>query len=230
MTYKEVIESLNNSIDAKFAKSDMHKKILNSKQCVLGVRTPMIRKLAGRMYKNCSREVILALKDGSWEETLLAGLLIGYEKDIKVAFERLFAFCERIDNWATCDCTCSSLKIFKKDDDNKFFDEFLKMAKSEYEFTARVGIIMLMLYYLKPECIEKILKLLPQIGNHAYYVDMAVAWLISFAIVKFEKQTVELFESKKLTKFVQNKAICKCRDSFRVEKTLKEKCCSFPIY
>ena len=70
--------------------------------------------------------------------------------------------------------------------------------------------------------IDKIFVLLQQITNHAYYVDMAVAWLISYAIVKFPEKTIDLLAQKKLTKFVQNKAICKCRDSFRVDKHVKE--------
>lgn len=222
MNYSQIIEELKNIVDSKMAADPMHAKILNTKQKVLGVRTPKLREFARHVYKNATKEAILALKDNFWEETLLAGFILGHNKDISESFEQLKKFSKRIDNWATCDQTCSSLKVFKKDVKNKYFEDFIKLSFSNSEFVARVGLIMLMLYYLKPECIDKILHILPQITNHAYYVDMAVAWFISYALVKFPEKTIGLLQQKKLTKFVQNKAICKCRDSFRVDKSIKD--------
>lgn len=222
MEYVHIIESLKQLADPKMANDPMHARILNTKQRVLGVRTPDLRKFAKVVHKNASKEAILALKDDFWEETLLVGFILGYNKDIDDSFKKLKQFSMRIDNWATCDQTCSAHKIFKKDLNNKYFEKFVDMSLSGEEFVARVGLIMLMLYYLKSECIDRVLKILPQIANHTYYVDMAVAWLISYAIVKFPDKTIELLKEKKLTKFVQNKAICKCRDSFRVDKTVKE--------
>lgn len=229
MNYNEIIKQLKSLADCKMASDPMHARILNTKQKVLGVRTPKLREFAKYVNKNASKEAILALKDDFWEETTLVGFILGFNKDIYDSFKHLKQFSNRIDNWATCDQTCSAHKIFKKDKDNKFFDAFVLMSKNENEFVARVGIIMLMLYYLKPECIDNLLDLLPQITNHTYYVDMAVAWLISYAIVKFPDKTISLLKSKKLTKFVQNKAICKCRDSFRVNAKLKEKLVEYRI-
>ena len=222
MEYNQIIEMLKQCVDQKMANDPMHTKILNTKQKVLGVRTPKLREFAKYVNKNASKEQILALKDEFWEETLLVGFVLGYNKNIDESFEQLKKFSKRIDNWATCDQTCSAHKIFKKDLENKYFEKFVDMSLSDEEFIARVGLIMIMIYYLKPECIDKIFVLLSQITNHAYYVDMAVAWLISYAIVKFPEKTIDLLAQKKLTKFVQNRAICKCRDSFRVDKQVKE--------
>ena len=68
-----------------------------------------------------------------------------------------------------------------------------------------------------------------EVKSTAYYVNMALAWLISFAFMKFKEKTYELLNKKALSKFVQNKAICKCRDSFRVDKTDKENLIKFRI-
>lgn len=229
MEYKEIIDNLKGLIDEKFANDPMHAKILNTQQCVLGVRTHNLREFAKNLCKNAQMNKILPLKDNYWEETLVAGISIAYIKDIDKAYKELTAFCDRIDNWATCDQVCSSLKIFKKDKKNQYLDKFIDMCYSCHDWTARVGIVMLMLYYLKPECIDKVLGALPSVNNHSYYVDMAVAWLISYVVIKFPDRAIELLKSQVLTKFVQNKAISKSRDSYRVSKEVKEELIKYRI-
>lgn len=216
-------------IDEKFASDPMHAKILGTKQRVLGIRTPDLRAFTKELCKNVKMDAILPLKDNSWEETLIAGMSLGYIKDMSVIYAELVAFCNRIDNWATCDQVCSSLKIFKKDKQNEFLDKFINLSYSENQWTARVGIVMLMLYYLKPECINKVLKTMQNITNHSYYVDMAVAWLISYAVISFPDKAIELLKSNTLTKFVQNKAISKSRDSYRVSEEIKEELIKYRI-
>lgn len=51
---------------------------------------------------------------------------------------------------------------------------------------------------------------------------MAISWLISVCFVKFRTDTLELIKSKNLPVFVQNKAISKIRDSYRVANKDKE--------
>ncbi len=229
MEYNEIIENLKELIDEKFASDPMHAKILNTHQCVLGVRTHALREFAKNLCKNAQMGTILPLKDNYWEETLIAGISIAYIKDIDKVYKELTAFCTRIDNWATCDQVCSSLKIFKKDKQNQYLDKFVDMCYSNNDWTARVGIVMLMLYYLKPECIDKVLETMQNISNHSYYVDMAVAWLISYSVISFPDKAIKLLKNKTLTKFVQNKAISKSRDSCRVSQEIKEELIKYRI-
>lgn len=222
MDRKDIICDFEMLADKEWAKDKNHVGIINTKNTIIGVRTADMKALAKKYAKIDLEGTILALKSQYFEENLLYGLLIGQNKDIERCYDMLIGFLPRIDNWAVCDQTCASLKAFEKDKDNKYFDKFLNLSNSNNEFYARVGIIMLMTYYLKPECIDSIFENLLQINNHEYYVDMAVAWLVSVAFVKFEKQTIELLKSKKLQKRVQNKSICKIRDSFRVDLHKKE--------
>ena len=55
-----------------------------------------------------------------------------------------------------------------------------------------------------------------------YYVNMMLAWLLSECFVKYREETFEFLKKHKLNKFVINKGISKCRDSFRVSKEDKE--------
>lgn len=229
MEYETIINDMQKLVDEKFASDPMHAKILATKQRVLGIRTPDLRMFVKKLCKNVEMDTILPLKDNYWEETLVAGMSIAYIKDINRAYAELMKFCTRIDNWATCDQVCSSLKIFKKDKQNLFLDKFIDVCYSENQWTARVGIVMLMSYYLKPECIDKILIAMQNITNHTYYVDMAVAWLISYVVINFPNKAIMLLERKKLTKFIQNKAISKSRDSYRVSENIKEKLIKYRI-
>ncbi len=227
MEYKRIIHNLRSLADQKLLASDRQQKIINTNQKILGVRTGELRDFAKTLANDDLQGNFSILKDNYFEETLLAGFIMGHVKDIDLAYNMLISFIARIDNWATCDQTCSSLKVFKKDKDNRYFQDFLNMATSSSEFTARVGLIMLMCYYLKPECIDQVLELLPIIKNHSYYVDMAASWLISVSIIKFKDQTLKLIKSQTLSKFVQNKAISKCRDSYRIDANLKEELKSY---
>lgn len=229
MNYNEIIRQMHLLIDEKFANDPMHANILNTKQTVLGIRTPALRGFVKSLCKNVKLNMILPLKDNSWEETLVAGMSLAYINDINIVFAELERFCARIDNWATCDQVCSSLKIFKKDKGNLFFENFIHLCYVQDQWTARVGIVMLMLYYLKPECIDKVFVAIQNLKNHTYYVDMAVAWLISYAIIKFPTETTALLSNKTLAKFVQNKAISKIRDSYRVDQKLKDQVVNFRI-
>ena len=62
-----------------------------------------------------------------------------------------------------------------------------------------------------------------------YYVNMANAWLVAECFTKQRDKTLNLIKNKTLNKFVQNKAISKCRDSFRVSPEDKELLKTFRI-
>ena len=49
-----------------------------------------------------------------------------------------------------------------------------------------------------------------------YYVQMAVAWLISICYIKYPVSTTKYIENNKLDNFTHNKAIQKIKDSYRV--------------
>ena len=55
-----------------------------------------------------------------------------------------------------------------------------------------------------------------------YYIKMAAAWALSVCFVKYRDLTWEAFASKTMNPWVQNKAIQKCRESYRVSAEDKE--------
>ncbi|MBQ4541480.1 MAG: DNA alkylation repair protein [Clostridia bacterium] len=212
-----------------------HIKILNTKQNVIAISMSNIRKFAKQIFK-AGYEKFLELSlpnnfhDEFYEETLIQGLVIAEIKDLEKQKEYFKKWIHKIDNWSTCDTVVSTMKGLKNSKEkNKHFEFYYGLCFDKREFVSRFGIIVLMTCFLEDAFIDKILEMCETVKSDAYYVNMALAWLLSFAFMKFKEKTYELLNKKTLSKFVQNKAICKCRDSFRVEKQDKKNLIKFRI-
>lgn len=182
---------------------------------IIGVRIPQLRKIGKGLADN----------DFPWEyfeEVMLHGFYIGYAK---LSFEnRLFLldeFVPRIDNWAVCDCVCSGLKFINKNK-AEFLEYLKKYMDSEQEYEIRFAIVVLMNYYLDEEYSDFAVDYFKSIKSDYYYVNMAAAWALSVAFVKFRNKVMPLIENNVLTKEIHNMAISKIRDSFRVDKETKQ--------
>ena len=68
----------------------------------------------------------------------------------------------------------------------------------------------------KRQYIDSTLKELNNVRHDGYYVKMAVAWALSLCFVKQRAKTLVLFQNNELDAFTYNKALQKCRESFRV--------------
>ena len=151
---------------------------------------------------------------------MVKGFLIGYKKcDIDERLKVLSDFVPLIDNWAVCDCVCSTLKFTEKN--RQAVWDFLMQYIDGTEYEVRFLVVMLMNYYLVDEYIDRVNNILLSIDREEYYINMAVAWALSVAFVKYENAVMEIFENKTLPVWVHNKAIQKTCESFRVSKETK---------
>lgn len=182
---------------------------------IIGVRIPQLRKIGK------------ALKDDDflwdyYEEKMLHGFYIGYAK---LSFEeRLFlldSFVPQIDNWAVCDCACSSLKFINKNKAD-FLEYLKKYMNSEKEYEIRFSIVVLMDYYIDDKYSDFAVNYFKSIKSDYYYVNMAAAWALSVAFVKYREKVMPIIENNFLTKDIHNMTISKIRDSFRVDKETKD--------
>lgn len=211
-----------------FAKQDLEYKEFHSGLCpnvdkIIGVRMPELRKMAKEIAITNYAEFLKNAKDEYYEELVLQGLVIGYAKiSIEETFEYLKKFVPKINSWAVCDTTCSNLKITKKYMQQmwEFLEQYIN-SKNEYEI--RFALVMYLNYYLTDEYIDLILQKIDKITNKEYYVQMAIAWLISFAYIKQKDKTEMYLKKNNLDKFTQNKSIQKICESYRVSNDDKEK-------
>jgi 3-methyladenine DNA glycosylase AlkD len=84
-------------------------------------------------------------------------------------------------------------------------------------------------YYFDDEYIDRVIDVLKSITSDYYYVNMALAWALSSAFVKYEDKVTKLLKSKTLSKDVQNKTIQKIKESYKVSNDTKMKMNSFKI-
>ena len=141
-------------------------------------------------------------------------------KDFDKCAEEVTKFLPFVDNWATCDMM--SPKIFKTNP-QKTFELIQKWIKSDSIYTARYAIVTLMSNFLDEYFSEKHLDMVKNAVCDEYYINMAIAWYFSMALVKQYEKTIPLFENRVIeNKWVHNKSLQKARESRRIRPEIKE--------
>ena len=195
---------------------EFNQKLLPGVEHVLGVRLPILRKLAKEIAKDDFR-VYLAeaqaqiTRDSIHEEIMVQGLVIGYAKMEQEEYRKcLDEFVLKITNWSVCDSCVTGFKFLKTYRDSK------------EEFEIRFMVVAMMNHFVDEEHIEEILSICNEIRHEGYYAKMAVAWALQVCYVKFPEKTRKLLENSSMDDFTHNKAIQKIRESYQVSREEKE--------
>lgn len=188
---------------------------------VLGVRLPILRKIAKEIYTSGKWEEFLNCDNCEFmEETMLQGMVIGLVKPEDI-LKYTAKFVPKINNWAVCDSFCTGLKFTKKN--KKLVWDFIQpYFKSSQEFEIRFAFVMLLDYFIEEEYIDRVLDLIDEFKDERYYSRMAVAWALSVCFVKFPEKTFKYLKKFKLDNWTFNKSLQKIRESYRVSKEMKE--------
>ena len=192
-----------------------------SKDKIIGVRMPILRKIAKEIVDDSYIDVFLEeLPHKYQEENILHGILLSIKyKDIDILLDKLDNFLGYTDNWAITDVI--SPKLFKKYPD-KVYEYIKKWVSSNYEYTIRFGVVSLLQFYLDDNYNIEILELVRNIKSDYFYVNMAIAWFYSFALIKQYDDMIKYFEDKKLDKWIHNKSIQKACESYRISIDKKD--------
>ena len=189
-------------------------------ETVIGVRTPELRKLAKKLYKeNNYEEFINDLPHKYFDENQLHAFIISEIKDYDECLNEFNKFLPYIDNWATCDQP--SPKAFIKNPD-KLINEIKKWIKSKETYTIRFGVSMLMRVYLDDNFKPEYLEMVSKIRSDEYYVNMMIAWFFATALAKQYDSTISYIENNKLDTWTHNKTIGKAIESYRVTNEHKD--------
>lgn len=189
---------------------------------ILGVRLPLLRKTAARLAQGDVRAVLASACDGSFEETLLQGMILGLANmELPERLERIAAFVPKITNWATCDASCATYRFAQKHRQEVF--EFLyPYLQSDREFDCRFAVVMLLNHFLTQEYVEQVLDILEEMRHPGYYSRMAVAWAVSACYIKFPNPTMAMLERRKMEPWTWNKALQKIVESRQVKGETKQ--------
>ena len=147
-------------------------------------------------------------------------MVIGLAKmPIQEKLQQIKKFVPKIDNWAVCDVSCAGFKVKEKEQLWEFIKTY-QNSKKEYEL--RFMIVMMLDHFVEEKYVQSIFATIDTIKNDEYYVQMAVAWLLSVLYVKFPKETLVYLKRTNIDNFTFNKAIQKMIESYRVNKEDKE--------
>lgn len=216
ITAENIKDILNEYIDEKF--KDFTSALIPGARPILGVRVPILRKLAKEIAEGDWQTYLREASEDSYEEVAIKGFVIGYAKaELEVLLPYIAEHIEKINDWSLCDGFCSNLKVVKKHRE-EFLEFLLPYAKIDDEFKQRVVAVMLMTYYLTDDYIDLSLKTLDALKNEEYYCKMAVAWAIATAWAKQREKTCcyMLDGNNTLNDWTYNKAIQKMLESYRV--------------
>ena len=191
------------------------------KDRIIGVRAPIWQSIAKQIIKNGEDdEFLFSLPHYYLEENNLHAAILSKKR---CSFEETLMLTEKflpyIDNWATCD---SFLPAAFKDDPEKVLPHINRWLKSEHTYTVRFAIVLLFKLFLKAHFRPEINNMLKGIKTDDYYINMALAWYYSVALVEQYDHTIKILEEKSLSKFVQNKSIQKTIDSYRISNKTKD--------
>ncbi len=220
--FMDIIKRLEKEADKNYQK--FSSSLLPNVNNVLGVRLPVLRRLAKEIVKEDKFKNFLSEKKHKYmEEYMLKGMLIGLLKEpVGEIINYIRLFVSQIDNWAVCDSFCNSLK-FTKNNLEKVWDFLQPYSESSSEYEIRFAYVMLLNYYLIDEYIDKVLCLVDKFKDDRYYAKMSVAWLVSMCYIKYPLKTEQYLKKSKLDNWTYNKSIQKICESFKVEKNIKMK-------
>lgn len=202
---------------------DFHSRLMPNidRELVIGVRTPALRKLAKAFAKEPEcREYLKELPHKYYEENNLHAYLIEYlAKEAGEALMLTEEFLPYIDNWATCDTFAP--KAFKEDL-AAVYNKTVEWMQSPHEYTVRYGIVTQLRLFLDDEFRPEMLEFMARINREEYYINMAIAWYYSFALIKQYDAAIPLFTERRLDKWIHNKALQKAMESYRIDKETKD--------
>ena len=220
MLKEKIREKLYQMQDLKY--KQFHSSLCPNVDNIIGVQVPKLRHIAKEISKGDYRQYLELDDITFYEEKVIQGVLIGISRlSIEETKKYLERFIPKIDSWAVCDVVCSSIKIANKHQD-EMWELLEKYINSNKEFEVRFAVVMYLDYYLNEQYIDKVIENISKIHSDKYYVQMAIAWLISVSYVKQKEKTLKYLKNNNLYDFTYNKALQKIIESYRVNSEEKE--------
>lgn len=217
--YNKFIEYLKSIREESY--KEFSEKITFTKYEILGIRLPKLRSIAKEIKRGDYRTFLNRKKSTYYEEVMLHLLVLASIKKVEECMLYFDDAINLIDNWALCDTFCNSLKLVAKNKEY-FLKVIEKLLKNKDVYHIRVGLILLLCYYVEEPYLDFIANALDNIQSEEYYVNMAMAWLVCEIFIKGESFGLHYLEHNHLNKFTINKSISKIRDSYRVSKEMKD--------
>lgn len=226
--YDILLERLRRESDERYRV--FNESLIPGTERTYGVRAPALRKIAKELLQGDWRAFLSLVRAGSHEERLLQGMVCaGAKCSLDEKLTLLHTFLPRINNWAVCDTTAGACK-WKEADLPAVWDFFAPCLQSQQEFEVRFAVVQLMDYFWRAEWIDRSLAAYRHRPAPGLLCHHGPGLGIERLFCQQRAKTLPLLEQGVFPAAVHNKAIQKCRESYRVSaedkaylNTLKKK-------
>lgn len=211
---EEIRQALEENRDPAYAAFAARLNPNLSPECILGVRQPVIRRLAKRFAAAPDMEDFLSeLPHRTYEENNLHGAVLSRFRDYEKTVFLLDAFLPFVDNWATCDMI--SPVCFRKN--RPLLREKIPLwIASPLPFVCRFGIEMVQSHFLDEDFDPDLMALVAGVNREEYYVKMMVAWYFATALTKQREAAMPYLAEHRLPDWIHRKTVQKACESFRI--------------
>lgn len=221
MNSEEFESRLRSLADPKYR--EFHSKLIPGTENVLGIRMPELRKLAKEICKG-DWQGFLELVPTCYDFTMVRAIVLATAPmGLEERLERLDRFIPEVDNWAVNDTLCCSFKIGRKEDREKLWRYCVELVGRHEEFPSRVGAVMMLNHFIDDEHVDLINDILVSCPRCGYYLDMGVAWTLSFCYIRYPGRTEAAIFDGRLETEVLRMTVRKICDSYRINKEDKER-------
>lgn len=185
---------------------------------MLGVRLPILRKIAKRLAEEDGMESMKGIGKEYFEEIMLRGMVIGC---VPIPFREkipaIKAFLPEITNWSVCDSFCAGLKGAAKEPEAAW--ELIRECLADTRtYFRRFALVMEMNCFLDDAHMESVLESTVSVGEEDYYVKMAAGWCLAECYAAAPEKTDRLLRSGGLHPDVFRLALRKIRESRKIEE------------
>ncbi len=202
------------------AYKEFNSKLIPGTRHLIGIRTPILRKIAAQIMRGDYRGFIACKKGGYHEELMIEGMVLCLKK---CPYDEMLVdmkyFTPKIYNWAICD----TLKFNGiRGNREKFISDADFFLESGSDWQKRFGLGCLMQFFLDDEYIDAVLEKCAAVRSDFYYVKMMQAWLYATAAAKCRDKTMDFITAHDIDGEVLKMTAQKMRDSYRITAEDKE--------
>ena len=186
---------------------------------ILGVRVPLLRKLAKQIVREGNAEAFLNdVPHRYLEENQIHAFVINEIKDFDECMERLKAFLPYVKCWNVTDAIRPKIIAKHTDQAEPILRRWMKSGEP---YTVRTAIGLYMAYYLDDAFQAEQAERIADLRFDHYYVRMMAAWYMATALAKQPDAVMPLLEQHRMDPWTHNKTIQKAVESYRIPEDQK---------
>lgn len=188
-------------------------------KCILGVRAPLLRKIAKELSRSEQTEFLAVLPHTYYEENNLHAYLLSNMRDFDRCITETERFLPFVDNWATCDSLRPKCFSSHREELLVHIERWLSDG---HLYTVRFAMEMLMVHFLDDAFDPAYPEWVAAVQSEEYYVKMMVAWYFATALAKQYSTVLPYLTEHRLTPWIHQKTIQKAVESYRVSQDHKQ--------